>query len=637
MADYDKILQQIASKLGTDLSNVDNGPKQDVKNILKSVANQSSSSSTTSGGSTKTGLSGAISSVNSYVRALDKSSQSTVNWSTNILDLSENVVDLGAAILDLNFGSIFNELKDIASPFLEMDQALRNQVNRDLGLTGNLARGIRSTMIETAEETLRYGINVGDITDAYVSFVSTLGRAVPLNKELLEDITMTARASGISMSTAGEFLAKLENFGIGLNNGPKILEEMSDTARSMGLTTNKFMSYAAENLKLINTLGFEKGVRGFTDIAAKASAIGFNLQTAASSAEKLFDIDNAIEMAAQLNVLGGDFGKLGNAIDLMFSPTNDMEGFTNELMKATTQFVSFNAEKNTFDVSPLDLRRAREFAKATGMSLEEVIETGKRMSKMELIKDRISFIPNLSDEERDLIGSLGQINESGDVTIKGQLVSEMSSNQLTSAINSLKQEDAKGKMSQKDILNEQLNMFSKMNFYLKAIALELGAFDKNGGMFTLLGDNLNDLVYSVLGDSNEAESMLNSLSMGLINKEQGGFEGAFADFESKMNTAQLAQWGTIKEGFEKYRENAMDYIRPANRDPQGYGGAFMGPLQEHQLQVENNFQPVIYIDGFSTAFNRDEVKAIDQHGNEYKLRVQSGETQTNAVIGPKRQ
>ena len=642
MADFNKIIQDIKKLYGVsgDTKSEDNK----LRETLNTLNNQSSGGSKT----TQSGSAITSTTLNQIVRKLGEANNATLSWNTSVMDVADSFGVLVSTIGNFGMGDGKSGIKDIimalqntVQPILDLDQALRTNVNRELGLTGDLSENIRMSIVQTAKETIKYGINVEDIANTYSNFVTTLGRAVPLSSELMENITKQARASGFAMDSAGAFLANLENYGLSIERGPKVLEEMSDTARSMGLTTNKFMSYAAENLKLINTLGFEKGVRGFTEIAAKASAVGFNLQTAASSAEKLFDIDSAIEMAAQLNVLGGDFGKLGSAIDLMFSPTNDMEGFTNELMKATTQFVSFNDEKNTFDVSPLDLRRAREFAKATGMSLEEVIETGKRMSKMELIKDRISFLPKLSEEERNLIGSLGQLNERGEVTIKGETVTKlMEEGRLTGAINSLKQQDAEGKRTQEDILSEQLNLMVQSNLYLKGLALQAGAFGEGGGLLTLLGDDLNKLARTALagtGDKNISE-VTNSLMTGIAEMFKNGNSKTFNEgFANAFDNADLdvkQKLMNIKSQIEEYTSMSIGAI--PNKKPQGFSGQF-GPLQEHQLQVENTFQPVIYIDGFNTAFNRDEVKAIDQHGNEYKLRVESGETKTNAVIGPKRQ
>ena len=617
MANTDKTYNDIIKALGVDASKLDSGQVRKTKEAIGAAATQSNTTTKSS----ETIIGG----LNGFITSLDKSTSASTQWNTNILTMADNALALSKNIMSMDFGKVFGSLRDIINPFNELDQSLRNNINKELGLTGKLSRDIRTSIIEAAEGTLEFGIGVGDITDVYVGLVKELGRATPLSKELLQNTAMWSRATGVSMSEAGSFLAKLENFGISINQGPKILEEMSDTARSMGLTTSKFMSYAAENLKLINTLGFEKGVRGFTEIAAKASSIGFNLQSAAGVAEKLFDIDNAVEMAAQLNVLGGDFGKLGNAIDLMFSPTNDMEGFTDSLMSATKEFVTFNSEKNTFDVSPLDLRRAREFAKATGLSLEEVIDTGKRLSKMEMIKDSISFIPNLTDEERDLIGSLGQLNENGEVTIKGKTVTELANlGQLSGAISELKQEDAEGKMSQKEILNEQLNMFSKSNYYLKAIALKLGAFGNDGGLFNIIGNDLNDLVYSVLGNSEDTDKTMMGIIESLNSGNKEGFEKAFAPITGMMNKEQLSKFSIMKQGISEYF-SGMEAYKASNQS--GYNGAFnvknnqssqgamnmqslsYGP-QQATPQVNTNL--TLVMDGQRYQLTRDQWKAVNE-------------------------
>ena len=487
-----------------------------------------------------------------YIKSLGSMGGATISFDKNILELTDDVLKFGKAMVSLDFGKILHSFKELAKPIIALDTALRNEVNRNLGLTGGLARDLRADIIEVAEETTKYGIEIGYVADTYSTFINDLGLAVPISREVGEGLMLQARAVGLTASQAGSFLATLTNFGVGLEKGPETLKEMASTARSMGLSTNKFMEFATTNLKMINTLGFSKGIRGFTQIAAKASSIGYDLASAQSAAEKLFDIDGAVEMAAQLNVLGGDFGKLGNAIDLMFSPTNDMEGFTNSLMDATKQFVSFNAEKNTFDVSPLDLRRAREFAKVTGMSIEEVIRSGKRLAKMEMIKDKISFLPDLSEEERTLIGNLGSISDSGEVTLKGKLVSKMESAELTNTLRSLKQEDKKKAMTEKEILNEQLNLFTKSNYYLKAIALQVTGAGDGGGAFTAVGDDLNDLVYDMIKDDTKREAMLDSFMTMFAKNDIRGIEASL-EANAKTNDQKIAVQG-IKDKMQSYMD-----------------------------------------------------------------------------------
>ena len=557
-----------------------------------------------------------------YIKSLGSMGGATISFDKNILELTDDVLKFGKAMVSLDFGKILLSFKDLAKPIIALDTALRNQVNRNLGLTGGLARDLRADIIEVAEETTKYGIEIGYVADTYSTFINDLGLAVPISREVGEGLMLQARAVGLTASQAGSFLATLTNFGVGLEKGPETLKEMASTARSMGLSTNKFMEFATTNLKMINTLGFSKGIRGFTQIAAKASSIGYDLASAQSAAEKLFDIDGAVEMAAQLNVLGGDFGKLGNAIDLMFSPTNDMEGFTNSLMDATKQFVSFNAEKNTFDVSPLDLRRAREFAKVTGMSIEEVIRSGKRLAKMEMIKDKISFLPDLSEEERTLIGNLGSISDSGEVTLKGKLVSKMESAELTNTLRSLKQEDKKKAMTEKEILNEQLNLFTKSNYYLKAIALQVTGAGDGGGAFTAVGDDLNDLVYDMIKDDTKREAMLDSFMTMFAKNDIRGIEASL-EANAKTNDQKIAVQG-IKDKMQSYMDEYQKVMGVSAKNS-GISGVGSSLKDSVEVKLSPTTNVSVTIDSQLEKFTNDERKILKNYAAKVVVDNQGGD------------
>ena len=557
-----------------------------------------------------------------YIKSLGSMGGATISFDKNILDLTDDVLKFGKAMVSLDFGKILHSFKELAKPIIALDTALRNEVNRNLGLTGGLARDLRADIIEVAEETTKYGIEIGYVADTYSTFINDLGLAVPISREVGEGLMLQARAVGLTASQAGSFLATLTNFGVGLEKGPETLKEMASTARSMGLSTNKFMEFATTNLKMINTLGFSKGIRGFTQIAAKASSIGYDLASAQSAAEKLFDIDGAVEMAAQLNVLGGDFGKLGNAIDLMFSPTNDMEGFTNSLMDATKQFVSFNAEKNTFDVSPLDLRRAREFAKVTGMSIEEVIRSGKRLAKMEMIKDKISFLPDLSEEERTLIGNLGSISDSGEVTLKGKLVSKMESAELTNTLRSLKQEDKKKAMTEKEILNEQLNLFTKSNYYLKAIALQVTGAGDGGGAFTAVGDDLNDLVYDMIKDDTKREAMLDSFMTMFAKNDIRGIEASL-EANAKTNDQKIAVQG-IKDKMQSYMDEYQKVMGVSAKNS-GISGVGSSLKDSVEVKLSPTTNVSVTIDSQLEKFTNDERKILKNYAAKVVVDNQGGD------------
>lgn len=623
MAQYDSFLKDLAQKWGIKFSDLN--PSQTdyankaIENIVSSSNTNSSSSS--SSDDTKRSLSQTIGKINEAVTALDGANSTTISWNQNILSLGESFTKIFES---RNFLDAMVNGANFIKPFNDLDQALRNQVNVNLGITGGLSRDIRNTIIQTAKETTNFGIEITEVADVYLGFIKELGRAVPLNEKLIADTAKVARASGLEMREAATFLGSLEKLGINLTKGPEILGEMAKTARSMGLNTSAFMGYATENLKLINTLGFDKGVRGFTEIAAKAASIRFDLSTAASKANELFEVDNAIELAAQLNVLGGEFGRLGNAIDLMFMPTNDFEGFTEAIMEAQKQFVSFNEETQSFEPTPLDLRRAREFAKAMGKDVNTVIEEAKSAARRDLIKDRISIIPGMDDKDRELIASLGQINENGEVTIKGKTITEMSSQELQTELGRLRQDSRKGAMSTDEILNEQMNMATKSNFYLKAIAIRLGAFDSQGGLFSLLGDDLNDLIYS-LADGDESEAMR------LRNKVETEGMSALGNMEMTSDQATLfdrlstSVMDLGKEAINTANSFLPSQLKIGNPFSDMSGAALDGMKGAFTPTVSNNNNVTVNIDGVEQAFSfsREEVKVLKRMANGINVEVQN--------------
>jgi|SaaInl85LU_5_DNA_1037374.scaffolds.fasta_scaffold02204_6 hypothetical protein len=616
-----------AEKIGND-NKFDNKSLQDTLELLN---NQSKSTSTTSNtGSNSTG--GFISATNSIVKSLDNGSSATARWSENILDLGDKFGTAFLAIGDSTkkFKDMFAAISNLVKPFMDLDQALRDDINKEMGITGQLSRNIRNEVLNTAKQTKMYGIDVRDVLEGYTGILNTLGRSVPLSNEFTANLLKQAKASGVSSRNAGQFAGQLERMGVSIIRAPKILESMSDTARSMGLNTSQFIETATSNLKLINTLGFKEGVDGFTKIAAKASLIKFDLTSAATKASELFEADNAIEMAAQLNVLGGEYGRLGNAIDLMFMPTNDMEGFTDSIMEAQKQFVSFNSATQEFQSSPLDLRRAKEFAKIMGKDVNTVMEEAKSAARRDMIKNKISFMPGMDENDRELIASLGQLNKEGNVTVQGKLLSDMSEKERDGALNALRQENKKGKMSTDDILREQMTIGTAANRYLEQIALQVGAFGNSGGLISTLGDDLNDMVYGALDEAQRGKLFSTIKNEGTVAALNGVDSGKFGElseeFATELKTTlskASAEYGTfVKTGATNFGLNK--------------GAQAMSKQQTTKIIKDNSTHTEIFkdiyitVDGVTQKLTRDMYKTLEKLTKE-STTPNNKETETGGV------
>lgn len=568
--------------------------------IRKAVAN--SGGGNRGGGGTSNGIN-MFAALKSYI---DKATYTTLNFDKTLLDLADTIASVGNTGMGLA-----NFFGDAILTIMAMDQALRDSVNKSMGITGALATNIRNTLAETSAETLKYGITLRDIDSAYASFVTTLGRAVPLNKELLADTLKIAKANGLQLSSATSFLAKLEGLGIGLMEGPKILEEMGDRARSLGLTTSEFMKFATDNLSLINTLGFDKGVRGFTDIAASASAINFDLTKAAVKAADLFEIDNAVEMAAKLNVLGGEFGRLGNAMDLMFMPTNDFEGFSEAIMDAQKQFVSFNNATGEFVASGLDMRRAKEFASIMGKDLSNVITEAKAAARRDMISDELTIFPGIGDEDKELIASMGQIGAGGVITLDGKDLNTLyEEGKLDETLAQLRQQEKEAEMTTEDILREQLNAANLANFYLKAMSMQFITGGEQS-LMTLLGEDFNKLA---MGLSKEGVSTMDTLPEIIENIVNGTANSQIPTVYSQTNTE-------LNELSVKYN-SLGEYIEKVKKALEG-GKQFLGETV-HKLNINLLGESL-----GSIVLNNDQSKAINVYTQ--KQVMQSGNPNSGSV------
>ena len=70
----------------------------------------------------------------------------------------------------------------------------------------------------------------------------------------------------------------------------------------------------------------------------------------AGLAEKVMRPEGAVETAALLTTMGGEFAKLGDPFQLMFKARNDFASFSKDIGKATSEFVEYNKQTGAFEI-----------------------------------------------------------------------------------------------------------------------------------------------------------------------------------------------------------------------------------------------------------------------------------------------
>jgi len=303
----------------------------------------------------------------------------------------------------------------------EMDKSIKSSALQ-MGLLGKQSNLFKDTVLLSAQGlgkldglTGTLGISVEEIAKYQSDYSEELGRAVMLGKEGLDAMGEMARGTSLGAEGAAKMAAEMDNFGVSAEKSRDFIQQTMTDASSMGLNTSKVTRNIQNNLKLLNQYNFKNGIKGLHEMALSVSKMGIDMKAIAPMADKLWDIDGAVEMSAQLQVLGGEWSKLADPFKLMYMARNDVKGLTEELGKAAAKSMDF-AKDGSIQMSTLEMSRLKKVAEQTGVSYDDIVTAGKNIKKFSKIQTQISF--NATDEEKEFLTNVANLDEKGRAYIK---------------------------------------------------------------------------------------------------------------------------------------------------------------------------------------------------------------------------
>ncbi len=302
----------------------------------------------------------------------------------------------------------FGKLKEYG--LFEMDKEIR-LTSRSLGISSNKAEGFAKHLNTVSKTTSMMGIQTGDLAKMQASYSEEIGRSVVLSEQGLQGLARMSEGTGLGMEGAAAMAASMDDFNLSVSSSADYVEETVNLAAKMGVNSQKAVKNLQTNLKLAQKFVFKGGVKGITRMANEAARLKLDMDGIAGLAEKVFRPEGAVEMAAKLQTMGGEFAKLGNPMELMFKARNDMEGFAKDIAGATIEFVEFNKETGeTVLKGGLAADRMREIANITGIGVEQLTKMAGAQKK---IQEFGTLIPSVisGEEDRELIASLAKMEK----------------------------------------------------------------------------------------------------------------------------------------------------------------------------------------------------------------------------------
>jgi hypothetical protein len=306
-----------------------------------------------------------------------------------------------------------SKLKDL----FEMDKSIKTSALQ-MGILSKQSNSFRDTIKDAAMDTLAFGVGVGELAEMQASYSENMGRTVVLSKQGLQDMAAMAKATGLGAEGAAEMAAALDNQGLSASRTKDFIEQTLNDSHKMGLNATKVVKNIQLNVKMLNKYSFRSGTKGLAKMAETATKLGVDMESVGSMAEKLFNVDGAVEMSAQLQVMGGEWAKMSDPFKLMYMAREDPNALLQQTAEAAAK--SFHYANGEFIISAMEIQKLKEIAKATGQEYDTLAEAGKNAAKFAFIRKQVSY--TFDKDTQAFIENTATINKNGkaEITLNGE-------------------------------------------------------------------------------------------------------------------------------------------------------------------------------------------------------------------------
>jgi hypothetical protein len=375
-------------------------------------------------------------------------------------------------------GNLFEGAMNI----LEKEVELRNKLNAQIGIGGELSRGYRNNIVEALDGVQGMGYSFDELADTAISATKETGRFFVMNESIMENMAVTSRAFIGDMKEMGPVLRQFELVGIGAEKTLENINEAGKSSLTLGLNSRRTTEELNKNIGKLNQYGFENATQGLNRMVQKSIEFRMNMQNVFDLADKVMSPEKAIDLAANLQVLGGAVGSLGDPFQMMYMATNNVEGLQDALIGAAESLAVYSEENGKFEITGVNLRRARAMADELGMSYQDLsnmaIAAAERTSAA---ADLMGAGISVDEKEKEFLTNIARMGKDGKMVIEvppilqeqlGKTIELEDLNQTTaSAI--LENQKAFEKMDVKDIALEQFTETQKMALNISQIAAML--------------------------------------------------------------------------------------------------------------------------------------------------------------------
>lgn len=338
---------------------------------------------------------------------------SVIREVTNALDGDRGKDGFGGGIGG-KLANFFNNVTLFLQHNAAQLQDMQLNISRQLGSTRTAAyetmqRAVDITTGERLDEL--YGFSAQDYQKGLFNIQSNLGRQVGMGKAEAGVFAAGDAIFGDNGKTMGEISAAFLQVGSNMESVGETVSKMFTNAHKSGLSFQKISASVKSHLKEVNQYGFKNGIDGMRQMAEYAEQIGMDMNQALKASGKMNSLIGATDVAARLSVLGGNFQKLGNPLQMLNESLTDVESLQKRIGNMFSGMAKWDAQKGMISVSAVDRMRINEAASAMGLDSNEVFKSVETQARRDMIEKQAGI--GLTPEMKNLIANIGTINKEG--------------------------------------------------------------------------------------------------------------------------------------------------------------------------------------------------------------------------------
>ena len=455
---------------------------------------------------------------------------------------------------------------------LNINQQIVNLNRQVLQRGPETVKQLEKVLTDTTLATLEFGVSIEENIDLFSKLNQSLQRTNFFTKNQIIDMQLIATNTGLAAEEMAKFEEAFDTLGLSTDYMIDNLEDMSNMARNYGLNVNQFMGVIADNVKLLAGYNFKNGIDGLSEMVARAQSLRFDFGKTVELADKLMDPEQAIEMAASFQMMGGEIGKLGDPMQMLYMAQQDMGGLQDSIMEAAASAVSFNKETGKFDIPVTQMYRLRTMADRLSMSYSDLASQAMR-SKQE--QEKLSVIEGLGTipmEYQELVKNLSEFDTEGELKIKlPSMDDSIEVSRLTAGnFEELKKlQELEGK-SQKEIADKQLSVQEKILTQISKIEFQPGAELLTEGRDAIVGitsslktfyDTSSDYIEKNLGEmirtsqdfvTQYMQTKLGDIDLERLKTDKDYVKKVFDSVLNEFKNETLERVGTDENNYNRY-------------------------------------------------------------------------------------